>query len=420
MNIKNLEKPYSEVAKMEIPKHRRPKKPSFFFRTLIKIASLPELLSVRFKWRKVGMEKLGKREPALILMNHSCFIDLEIAESILYPRPFNIVATLDAFVGKKWLMHQLGCISTRKFVFDIGLVKDIKYCLKDLKTSVLMYPEAGYSFDGTATTIPNSLAKFIKMLEVPIVMIQTFGAFHRQPLYNSLKKRGVDVSAEMRYVLSPEQIREMTDEEIEALIAREFSFDSFRWQQENGVKIDEDFRAEGLERVLYKCPRCHSEGKMRSEGIHVECTECGKRWELDEYGFMKAVAGETEFSHVPDWYAWERECVKQELEDGTYGFCVPVDIFMMVNSDGVYKVGEGTLSHTKEGFHLEGCGGELDYTQNSVSMYSLNSDFYWYKLGDVIGIGNRKALYYCIPKDNKSVVAKARLATEEIYKMIKG
>ena len=40
--------------------------------------------------------------------------------------------------------------------------------------------------------------------------------------------------------------------------------------------------------------------------------------------------------------------------------------------------------------------------------------------GDVIGIGNRDCLYYCFPKptDGKiPPVAKARLATEELYKM---
>ena len=422
MQIKNLEKSYSEVVNMEIPKHRTPKKPNIFFRTLLKLASLPDILATRFKCRKVGMEKLGRGEPALILMNHSSFIDLEIAASVLYPRAFNIVATLDAFIGKSWLMHQLGCISTRKFVFDIGLVKDISYCIKKLKTSVLMYPEAGYTFDGTATTLPNSLAKFVKMLGAPLVMLETFGAFHRKPLYNNLQGRKVKVSAELRYVLSSEQIKEMSAEEIEAVLQKEFSFDNFKWQQENNIRIDEPFRADGLERLLYKCPSCQAEGKMLGKGIHLECTECKKKWELTEYGFIKALDGKTEFPHIPDWYRWERACVKKELHDGSYAFSIPVDIFMIVNTKGVYKVGSGELSHNKEGIRLTGCNGQLDYSQKSISMYSLNSDFYWYKLGDVIGIGNHKALYYCIPQRplDAFLVTKARLAVEEIYNIIKG
>ena len=50
---------------------------------------------------------------------------------------------------------------------------------------------------------------------------------------------------------------------------------------------------------------------------------------------MKAVEGETEIPHIPDWYRWERECVKKELQDGTYRLERQVDIYMMVDSSAV-------------------------------------------------------------------------------------
>ena len=418
MNIKENQRAFSEVMAMKRMENKRPKKPNILFRTLLKVVSTPDLMATKFKCRKVGMEKLGKKEPCLILMNHSSFIDLKIASSVLYPRPFNIVATLDAFVGKEWLMRQLGCTPTRKFVFDIGLVRDIRHCIKKLGTSVLMYPEAGYSFDGTTTTLPDSLPKFIKMLGVPFVMLETFGAYHRDPLYNELQNRDVKVSAELRYVLSAEQVAQMSAEEIAEVVKREFSFDNFKWQQENGIKIDEKFRADGLERVLYKCPHCLAEGQMLGLGTYLTCGSCQKAWELTEFGFMKATDGDTEFDHIPNWYAWEREQIKAELDKDEYGFSEPVDIYMIVNSKGVFNVGDGTLTHSLEGFELTGCNGELNYSQKSISLYSLNSDFYWYKIGDVIGLGNQDAMYYCVPKERRHLVPKARLATEEIYKRI--
>ena len=419
MQIKNAIKDYDSVMGMERPTHRKPKRPNIFFRTLLKVASAPDLIATKFKVKKVGMERLGKKEAALFLMNHSSFIDLEIAASILYPRPFNIVATLDAFIGKAWLMRQIGCIPTRKFVLDIGLIRDINECIKKNNTSVLMYPEAGYTFDGTATTLPESLAHFVKRLGAPVVMIETFGAFHRKPLYNELKGRKVKVSAEMRYLLSSDDIKEKSADEIAQILEKQFSFDAFRWQRDNSIKICEPFRADGLQRLLYKCPNCSSEGTTIGKGIHLNCTACGRTWELDEFGAMTAEDGSSTLDHIPDWYKWERECVAEELDNDSYSFCEQVDIYMIVNTKGVYKVGEGTLTHTKEGFRLTGCDGKLDYTQNSVSLYSLNVDFYWYKLGDVISIGNKDALYYCIPKNTTVPVAKVRLATEEIYKRLK-
>ena len=419
MLVKNSVKDYDLVMNMERPKRRKPKRPNIFFRTLLKVVSAPDLFATKFKVEKIDMEKLPKDTPALFLMNHSSFIDLEIAASALYPRPFNIVTTLDGFIGKDWLMRQIGCFPTRKFVTDIGLIKDINYCIKKNNTSVLMYPEAGYSFDGRATVLPDSLAPFIKRLGAPVVMIETFGAFHRKPLYNELKARKVSVSAQMRYLLSPDDISTKSVEDIVSILNEQFSFDAFRWQQQSDLKISEDFRADGLQRLLYKCPACGAEGKTVGKGIHLECLACHKKWELTENGFMKATEGETEYPHIPDWYEWERSCVAKEIADGLYSFCEDVDVYMIVNTKGVYKVGGGKLEHSFDGFRLTGCEGKLDYTQKSISLYTVNADFYWYKLGDVISIGNMDALYYCIPKDSSVSVTKVRLATEEIYKALK-
>ena len=311
MKIKTAEMSYQEVMALPKTKKFRPKRPNIFFRTLLKAVSTPELIATHFKCNKIGMERLGKKEPCLYLMNHSSFIDLKIAASIIYPRPFNIVCTLDGFVGKKWLMRNLGCVPTNKFVFDLTLVRSIKKCLERLKCSVLMYPEAGYTFDGTSTTLPKNLGKFIKMMGVPVVMITTYGAFSRDPLYNNLQKRKVQVSADMEYIISPEDAKAMSDEELQKIIEDKFSFDSFKWQNESGVSITEGFRADGLNRVLYKCPECLKEGEMLGKGTTITCKSCGCEHELAENGQLK---GKTRFKHIPDWFKWQRECVKKEVE----------------------------------------------------------------------------------------------------------
>ena len=419
MKLKTISKSYDEVVAMPKPKHRKPIRPNMFFRTLLRVVSIPDLKATDFTCEKIGMEKLGKKEPCLYLMNHCSFIDLEIAATILYPRPFNIICTSDGFVGKDWLMHAIGCIPTNKFTSDLHLLRDMSHAVKKLGNSVLMYPEASYSFDGTSTPLPETLGGCLKLLGIPVVMIRTFGSFSRNPLYNNLKRRKVKVSAEMEYILSPEDIKEKSVDELNAILKENFTFDYWRWQKENGIKITEDFRAEGLNRVLYKCPHCMAEGKMRSEGISIVCDGCGKAYELTEDGTLEAKDGEGAFTHIPDWYAWERECVKKEILNDEYRLQVPVDICVLMDTKHVYRVGEGELTHTKDGFRLVGCDGKLEYKQGGLSSYSLYSDFYWYEIGDVICIGDSKMLYYCFPKCEGDFVAKTRLAAEEIYKITK-
>ena len=415
---------YDKVKALPLRKLEKPVKPARFWRWLIKTLAKSDLRATHFKCNYIGMEKLDKKEPCLVLMNHSCFMDLEIAETVLYPRPLNIVCTSDGFVGKNWLMRSIGCIPTNKFIADFVMVKNMKYALDTLKSSVLMYPEASYSFDGTATPLPESLGRCLKLLNVPVVMIRTYGAYARNPLYNNLQVRKVDVSADVKYLFSPEDIQKKTVDQLNAILKKEFTFDNWKWQQKNKVVINEPFRADCLNRVLYKCCVCGDEGNMRGYETFLKCMHCGAKWNLNETGLLKiqskGVATEkgspTPFTHVPDWYKWQREEVNKEIDAGIYRIDADVDIYMLVDTKAIYKVGSGHLTHSNTGFVLDGCYGKLHYEQKPKASYSLYSDYYWYEIGDMICIGDMKALYYCFPKGTGDIVAKARIGTEELFK----
>lgn len=416
MKIKTREMTYDEVLKLPRLKHKKPMKPSRALATLVRVLSAPTLKKTQFSYTTERMELVGD-QPCLILMNHCSFTDMKLAYGIFYPKRFGIVTSVDAMsgiLGK--LMRWLGCTPTHKYVSDVTLISDIKYMLKENKTSVLMYPEAGYSFDGRTTTLPRKMGALMKRLKVPVVTVITQGAFHRDPLYNMLQIRDVKVSAHVKCIATVDEIREKSVDELDALLDEAFSFDNFAWQRDNKISIDVPFRADGLQRILYKCPHCGEENQMEGKGIHLTCHACGKKWEMNEYGQMVACDGETEYPHIPDWYTWERECVRKELEDGTYLLDTDVDIAVQVNLNGVCLIGAGHLTHNLDGFHLIGADGKLDYTQEAVSSHTLYSDYYWYEIGDVIGIGDNVFSYFCFPKGNVSVT-KARLATEELYKM---
>ena len=411
MKIKTVNKSYDEIMAMPKKAHIKPKKPSFIFRTLARILSVPELVKAKFK--HTGKLPPRSSGPFLILMNHSSFIDLKIAQKLLYPRPFGIVCAQDAMVGKAWLMRLLGCIPTTKFVNDLALIHDIKHFI-DSGTSVLMYPEAGYSIDGTATALPHNFGSLIKLLKAPVVFIKTDGAFLHQPLYNELISRDVPVSAHISTLFTRAEVEAMSPEQINDRVSQAFSFDNFARQKELGITVSEPLRARGLERVLYKCPACSAEGKMRSDGAALHCDACGKTYAMSELGEMKAFDGRTEFSHIPNWYEWQRGEVRREITEGSYHLEIPVYIGIMNDWRALYTVGEGTLYHTNEGFRLIGCDGKLEYVQKPLSTYTLNADFFWYEIADTISIGTGSMLYYCFPKDNTPVI-KARLATEELY-----
>jgi len=418
MKIATKEMSYDEVLKLPRLKHKNPLKPQLWLGAVVRIVCAPMLKKTQFSYTTERMELVGD-QPCLILMNHSSFTDMKLAYGIFYPRKMGIVTSVDAMTGILGkLMRLLGCMPTHKYITDLTLFKDMEYMLKKHKASVLMYPEAGYSFDGCATTLPRKMGVLLKRLGVPVVTVITEGAFHRDPLYNMLQIRDVKVSAHVKCIATPEELKEKSVDELDALLAEAFSFDNFAWQRDNKVSVDVPFRADGLHRILYKCPHCGAENQMEGKGIHLTCHACNTKWTMDEYGQLSAEDKDTLYPHIPDWYRWQRECVRKELEDGTYLLDEDVEIAVQVNLDGVCLIGEGHLTHDVNGFHLTGGDGKLDYTQAPTFSHTLYSDYYWYEMGDVIGIGDNEFSYFCFPKSNVSVT-KVRLATEELYKMKK-
>ena len=416
MKIKTKRLPLEKVMSLPKNRHHKPLKPLFLLQLVVRILAIFDLIPTKFTYETHSMEKIKKNEPCLILMNHSSFIDLKIASRIFFPKRYGIVCTSDGFVGKNLLMRLLGCIPTQKFVSDVSLICDIEHLLKKKKVSVLMYPEASYSFDGTATPLPRKMGVLLKKLNVPVVTVITQGAFARDPLYNCLQKRKVTVRADVTCFATRQELKELSVAQLDARLNEAFSFDNFRYQQEKKISIKEPFRADGLNRILYKCPHCNAEGQTVGKGVTLTCKNCGKVYTLDEFGYLKAE--NAIFNHIPDWYNWEREQVKKEIEQGTYRLETDVEIGVLKNTKALYMVGDGKLIHDENGFRLTGCHEKLHYEQGPLACYSLYSDYYWYEIGDVICIGNKEILYYCFPKDT-DVVAKTRLATEELYKLKK-
>ena len=419
--IKHL--PYEQVMALPRPEHMAPRRPNFFWRTFVRAICGLGMGGCKLEYSKEGLEAV-KNEPCLILMNHTCFADMPIAYKLLYPRPFNIVCSNDGFIGfwgiMGWLMRRIGCFSTQKFVTDLRLVQDMEYCFKKLGTSVLMYPEASYSFDGTATALPRKFGVLLKKFDVPVIMIETSELYLRNPLYNELQiRKGANARAKAYLLFSREDIRTKSVRELSDGVDAAFGFDHYRWQKEQGLEIDDAFRADGLHRILYKCPNCGAEKEMEGRGTTLTCHHCGKQYELTTLGELKALEGETEISHIPDWYRWEREQVRQEILENTYKLDEDVTIAMQVDFKAIYMVGEGHLVHDRSGFTLTGCDGKLNYTQKPQACYSLYADYYWYEIDDCICIGDNEVHYFCFPKDKSVSVAKLRLATEEMYKLYK-
>jgi len=390
---------------------------TIFWTGLIWILSKCALLGKKYKIDKINMEDL--KPPYLLLSNHMHFIDFELAAMATWPHPVSNVVSIDGYVIKGFLLEWIGAIATRKYTNDLPLIKSIRKVLK--RGDILaMYPEARYSPCGTLAFLPDSLGKLIKLNKVPVVAVVHHGNHLYAPFWNFRNKRKVPFHTVFKQILTVEQIETMTVDEINKTLRTELAYDEYRYQKDNNILITEEYRAEGLHKVLYQCPHCLAESKMDSKGSELFCTACGKRWNWREDGYLEALDGETEFDHIPDWFEWERSQVKEQIERGEYFFEDEVDVYALPRTFRYIPLGKAKVTHDPEkGFILEGTyRGEL-YRCHRMPLQT-NSLHVEYDFGPIKGLDNfdistENDSFYCIPS-KKNCITKLAFATEEIYK----
>ena len=397
---------------------RYPLRQTKFWTGLIWLLSKIALIGKDYKVEKINME--GLDAPYMMLSNHMHFIDFELAAMGTWPHPVNNVVNIDGYYMMPYLLEWIGAICTRKFTMDLHLVKSINKVLK--RGDVLgMYPEARYSPCGTTAYLPESLGKLIKMNKVPVVVVIHRGNHLYAPFWNFRKKRKVPFHTTLTQVLTAEQVKSMSVEEINRVIHEAFRYDDYRYQKENGIRIKEKYRAEGLHKVLYQCPHCMTESKMDSKGAELFCTACGKRWIWEETGELRALEGETEFDHIPDWFEWERQQVRKQVEAGEYSFDDEVEVYSMPRQWTFFPLGKARLTHDMEnGFRLRGFynGQEYYIHRRPEQNNSLHVEYDWAKMKpfDCVDISTENDSFYCYPTQ-KNIITKMAFATEEIYRI---
>lgn len=396
----------------------KPKKERIFLTPLAFLLSFPAVWKRHLKVNKVDME--GLKPPYILLCTHHAFQDFKVTTAAIYPHRANYIVAIDGFIGREWLLRNVGGIAKRKFTNDTKLVKQIKYSLENLKNIVAIYPEARYSLVGTTAILPDSLGKIIKLFKHPVVVLNMHGNYLSQPVWN-LKPRKLNITADMTQIIKKDEIEQLSLDEINDRIQKAFVYDEYKWQFDNKVVIDEPFRAENLHKVLYQCPSCLTEHEMDSKGSKIWCNHCHKTYEMDVYGKLHATEGETEFSHIPDWYEFERSQVRKQIEEGSYQFEDDVIIDSLPNAKGYIRLGDGHLKHDANGFVLTGTefNQPLHLIKEPLSLYSLHIEYDYFGKGDCVDLSTLDDTYYIYPKNRKNVVTKLHFAVEELFKIEK-
>ncbi len=408
----------SKIDTTPFDRFRVPPKQNFFLTPLMWLICRVLTLGTGLKIRKKDMK--GLKPPFLVLGSHHAFMDFYVTPLALFPHRANYISELEGFeyFGER-IYRQIGCLGTRKFVNDIALIKNIKKVL-DRKGILVIYPEARYANIGTNTDIPISVSKMIKKFGVPVVTINMHGNYLQSPIWNLKKRKQARLEAELSQIITKEEANALSLEEIHSRVSKALTYDEYKWQYDEKMAITDDFRAEGLHKVLYRCPDCDSEFSINSKGAELFCEKCGSSYFMNEYGKMLKQGEEFQLSHIPDWYEWQRGKVEDEIDSGNYSLDCTVEIHALPNAKNFIDCGEGRLMHDKNGFSLTFTDyGETEEKTLSFapsSMLSVHTEYDYRGMGQCITLSTLDNTYFLFPKSDGFNATKIQFATEYLYK----
>lgn len=403
-------------------RYRVPPKQNLFFMPFIWLFCWLLTLSGRLKIYKKRMK--GLKPPFLVLGTHHAFMDFYVTPLALFPQRANYISELEGFENfGEWLYRQAGCLGTRKFVNDIALIKNIKRVI-DRKGILVLYPEARYANVGTSSQLPASVGKLAKLLDVPVVTLNMKGNYLQSPIWNLKKRRGVRLQATITQLYTQDELRNATLDEVNAQVQQALHYDEYAWQYTQNMHIDAPFRAEGLEMVLYQCPVCSTEHHMYSKGTTVGCRSCGANWQMTTLGKLEQTAGakpknNIDFTHIPNWYEWQRAQVEKAIDVDSYTLMMPVQIDSLPNAKNFINLGKGQLTHGQDGFFLT----FTEYGDTSPttlhfaprSMYSVHTEYEYRKKGPCITLSTLDNTYFLFPLQKGFNPTKIQFATEYLF-----
>lgn len=348
------------------------------------------------------------KPPYIVVANHASFVDVGGLITMMYPTVGNFVISETQKVQWPGLIKHMGILPKKQFTMDLSLLSDIKYCLKK-KRPVIIYPEAKLSVDGTPNIIKPSVAKLVSKFKVPLVTVCFHGTYLHHPRW-AKSKRFLPVEAEVKLAVDAEEAKTISAAEIHKRILENLNYDDYAYQLEKKIEISVPDLVDGLENILYKCPCCGSEFSIIGHGNTLTCATCNQKVTMNKFGQLEG----GKFDKVTDWYNWQVDEVKKQLENNEYVFKKQFFAQKLVKKKYV-DLGEVTLTHDEKGITVEPIEGDkLFYPTGIFYTLSFNSEYVFLPTKDAVYRLRRLGDVGCTTKLNIAVEQQTKMLEQAL------
>lgn len=295
--------------------------------------------------------------PFVLTANHANFFDPWFV-GYYSTHPVAYMSADDAFRSgpiTRWYLRSIGTFGKKKGGSDFRAMKKTLGLLES-NYPVCIFPEGQASWDGETQPLYRGVEKIVKRVGCPVVTINLRGNYLSNAYWMRRRRRGRIVMS-IR-TLSREYVAGNTPEKIFETIRGHLRHDDIKDPRNREAAFRGGGLAEGLERLVWMCPRCRAEDEMVCEGNEARCRGCGGVWRIDPYCGITTVSGADDgLGDLKDWTDRQKERVKERIAERSGGAAITATEPLRMETEdsrGVFvPAGVGKLSLSGESLLFE-------------------------------------------------------------------
>lgn len=362
-----------------------------------------------------------KGQPTVLLSSHASRLEFIYTVYGFKRKDVNVVCGFQNVLQKGIFAPALrfGVISKYLYQPDFMCVKNMLKVLKR-NGAIGLFPEGIQSTGGSTHPINPATAQFIKKSRANIVVCTSEGAYLATNRFSPDRKKG-HIGIKYSLVFTPEMLDRLTEEQIYETILQKISYNDFEFNRTARHKyIGKKPNADGIDKILYKCPDCKREHTLRVENDTVVCGGCGFSVRINEYYDLVDVKGKGCPADIDKWYKWQRSCVAKEVVSDDFEMVLQGSLCTLYldklrkppKNRKILSVGSARL--TKEGLTFTGAldGAPADFEFSAKSVYSLT-----FATKGYLEFYHNNDYYMLVPDEKRGSLIKWTIAAEEIHNL---
>ena len=179
--------------------------------------------------------------------------------------------------------------------------------------NVCIFAEGVRTWDGVTSPVVPATAQLIKSARCALITYRIEGGYFASPNWasSSNTRHGRLYGAPVG-IYTKEDLAKMSVEEIDAIIKRDLYEDAYARQSQDMIPYRGKKLAEGMESLVFLCPKCRAHGTLTSKNDTVTCSACGHSFTYNKYGMLEGIDQKT----VYELNQWQRAELAKDVASG--------------------------------------------------------------------------------------------------------